>query len=111
MDDRFDQEFYRSRWQRVLAAGPDGNQPYVHTAHTPRLPGSARLGRAIAILVAAARRVIAFGRFAAVRMAKRPMLSQPGLRAQRRSSLRLVHATARPPARQTRSPRRPSRAA
>ena len=31
MHDRFDQEFYRPRWQRVLPVGPDGIQPYVQT--------------------------------------------------------------------------------
>ena len=110
MDDRFDQEFYRSEWQRVLAAGPHGIQPYVHTARPPRLPGLPRLSRPMALLGAAVRHVIASGRFAAVGMAKRPLLSLAGLRAQQRYSLRLVHATARPIARQA-APRRPSRAA
>jgi hypothetical protein len=32
MDDRFDQEFYRSEWQRVLAIGPYGVQPYIRTS-------------------------------------------------------------------------------
>jgi hypothetical protein len=33
MDDGFDREFNRSRWQRVLAVGPDGIQPYVRPGH------------------------------------------------------------------------------
>jgi hypothetical protein len=107
MDDRFDQEFYRSEWQRVLAAGPDGIQPYIHTDSLPRLPGLSRLGRRIAKLAARARRMVAFGRFAATDMAKRPKLPGAGLGAQGRSSLRLVAA----PARRAQAPRRSSRAA
>ena len=38
MHDRFDQEFYRPRWQRVLPVGPDGIQPYGAWARPPRLP-------------------------------------------------------------------------
>jgi hypothetical protein len=32
MDDRFDQEFYKSEWQRALPLGPHGIQPYVRTS-------------------------------------------------------------------------------
>jgi hypothetical protein len=108
MDDRFDQEFYRSEWQRVLAAGPEGIQPYIHTPRAPRL-ARPHVDRLIARLGAVARRVIAFG---LARMATRPMPSEarPRLRP-RRSSPRLVHATVRPIARQTQAPRRPPRAA
>jgi hypothetical protein len=76
MDDRFDQEFYRSEWQRVLPLGPDGLQPYVRASRTSRLPGSqAHLSRSLATLGAVAQAVIAVGRFAAVGMADRLMLS------------------------------------
>ena len=30
MNESFEREFYRSRWQRVLPVGPYGVQPYVH---------------------------------------------------------------------------------
>jgi hypothetical protein len=36
MDDRFDQEFYRSAWRRVLPVGPHGIQPYLPTSGTAR---------------------------------------------------------------------------
>ena len=36
MDDRFDREFYRSQWQRVLPVGPHGIQPYVQTSRRAR---------------------------------------------------------------------------
>ena len=47
MDDRFDQEFYRSEWHRTLPLGPHGIQPYVRTSHSSRLPD---LGRLVAIV-------------------------------------------------------------
>jgi hypothetical protein len=33
MDEGFDREFYRSRWQRVLPIGPYGVQPYLRAGH------------------------------------------------------------------------------
>jgi hypothetical protein len=73
MDDRFDREFYKSEWQRVLPLGPDGLQPYVRPSRRQRLPGPhADLGRWIAILGMVAQRVIAFGRLAVRAMAERP---------------------------------------
>ena len=111
MDDRFDQEFYRSQWQRVLATAPGGLQPYIHTETPPRLPGLRLLGRSLGRLGALARRLIALGRFAAIGLAKRPLSLEAGPPARRRPSLRLVHANARPAARRAQAPRHPSRAA
>jgi hypothetical protein len=72
MDDRFDQEFYGSTWRRVLPVGPHGIQPYVQTSRTARdLP--AGLHGLIGLLAAAARGVIALGRWAVVGMATRPL--------------------------------------
>jgi hypothetical protein len=34
MNEGFDREFYRSRWQRVLPVGPYGVQPYVRTGRS-----------------------------------------------------------------------------
>ena len=98
MDDRFDQEFYQSEWQRVLPLGPHGIQPYVRASRTSRLPGlQPDLGRLIATVGTVAQGVIAFGRFAALGMAKRPMLSATGPRAERpRPAPRLAHQAARP---------------
>ena len=31
MTDRFEQEFYKSQWHRVLPIGPYGIQPFVRT--------------------------------------------------------------------------------
>ena len=88
MDDRFDQEFFKSKWQRVLPLRPGGIQPYVHAARTLRLPGlPGDLGRLIAALGAVAQGVIALGRFAAIGMAERPILlaNTPRAQWQRRS--------------------------
>jgi hypothetical protein len=67
MYDRFDQEFYRSTWQRVLPAGPHGIQPYVRTRGLP----TGRQGL-IGLLAAIARGAIALGRWAASGIATRP---------------------------------------
>ena len=72
MDDRFDQEFYRSTWQRVLPAGPHGIQPYVRTARRARGLPTGRQGL-IGLLAAVARGVIALGRWAASGLATRPL--------------------------------------
>lgn len=52
MDDRFDQEFYRSQWQRVLPVGPDGIQPYVRTAGGSILPAAASSLHRVAAMLA-----------------------------------------------------------
>src|ERR671919_1574121 len=98
MDARFDQEFYQSEWQRVLPLGPHGIQPYVRASRTSRLPGlQPDLGRLVATVGTVAQGVIAFGRFAAVAVARPPMLSATGPRAARpRPSLHLPHQGARP---------------
>jgi hypothetical protein len=58
MNEGFDREFYRSRWQRVLPVGPYGVQPYVRAG---RGSGAAavsavlrRLGAIFATLIAGA---------------------------------------------------------
>jgi hypothetical protein len=101
MDDRFDQEFYKSEWQRLLPLGPDGIQPYVRAARPSPLPGlQGDLGRLIAALAAVAQRVIAFRRFALIGLAKRPILLASLPRAWRqRPSLRIAREAGRPAAR------------
>ena len=77
MPSRFDQEFYKSGWQRVLPVGPDGIEPYVQTSRTSRLPARPpELRPLIGLLGTAARRLIASVRRAAMRIATRPMLAQ-----------------------------------
>jgi hypothetical protein len=50
MTDRFDAEFYRNSWHRVLPLAPDGIQPFVWSGeqrgNAPRLPGWRRLAAA-----------------------------------------------------------------
>jgi hypothetical protein len=113
MADRFDQEFYSTEWRRVLPLGPDGIQPYIRTSRTSRRPGlQAVLGRLIATLGATAQGVIAFGRLAAIGMARRPMPVAAGARAERqRPLLRLAHEAAPPAPRRAAATRRRSRAA
>ena len=82
MDDRFDPEFYRSQWQRVLPVGPYGIQPYVRTARRTRGLPTGRPGL-IGLLAAVARAVIALGRGAASGMATRPLPLTTAPRAQR----------------------------
>ena len=113
MDDRFDQEFYTSEWQRVLPLGPHGIQPYLHGSRSSRSPVlRAEPGRFVATLGAVAQTVVAVGRLAALGMAKRPASTASIACTQRRlSSLRLAHETTRPVARRPLATRRPSRAA
>ena len=94
MHSRFDQEFYRSEWQRTLPLGPHGIQPYVRTSPTSRLPDP---GRLVARLSAMAQGAIAFGRWTAIGLARGqlPLAHQPRTARQYRS-LRLAHETARP---------------
>lgn len=112
MNHGFDQEFYSTEWRRVLPLGPDGIQPYIRTSRTSRRPGrEAALGRLIATWGAMAQGMIAFGRFAATGMARRPMPVAAGPRAERpRPALRLAHEAARP-TRRAAATRRRSRAA
>ena len=87
MDDRFDQEFYRSQWQRVLPVGPHGIQPYIRTGRSSRLPSaSLALRRLLAMLAGLARSVIAFRRWAAIGMAKGPLLPATEAPAERQRS-------------------------
>ena len=70
MDDRFDREFYRSGWQRVLPLGPHGIQPYVGSPCNVRGLGLYGL---VALLGALARRVQTFGRYGSSGIAARPL--------------------------------------
>jgi hypothetical protein len=103
MDDRFDEEFYKSSWQRVLPLGPDGIQPYVHAFRTSRSEGvQADIGRLIATLAMVAQGVIAFRRRSANGMVERPLLLASAPRVQReRPWRRLAHGTMHPIARRT----------
>jgi hypothetical protein len=56
MNDRFEKEFYRSSWQRVLPVGPDGIQPLVRTGRP------ARRHRLAAMLRSLTKGLSAFGR-------------------------------------------------
>jgi hypothetical protein len=109
MQDRFDQEFYRSEWHRTLPVGPHGIQPYVRTSHSSRLPD---LGRLVAILGALAQGAMAFGRWTAIGLARTPLRSAHGpRRARQHSPLRLAYETSRPGARRAAAARCLSRAA
>ena len=92
MDDRFDQEFYKSEWQRALPLGPHGIQPYVRTSRTLRSPD---LGRLVAIVGTMAQGAIAFGRWTAIGMSRRllPSATEPR-EARQHSSVRPVHEAA-----------------
>jgi hypothetical protein len=94
MADRFEQEFYKSPWRRVLPVGPLGIQPYVR----PSREQGARAGalpwrRLAAIVEPMLRRTVAFGRWPAIAMAKRPMLEDIAPRG-RRPALRVASKTA-----------------
>jgi hypothetical protein len=66
MDDPFEREFYRSRWNRVLPVGPHGIQPYVHTGRrSARSAAGPALRGPLAMLVELARGAITSGRRAA----------------------------------------------
>jgi hypothetical protein len=65
MDSRFDQNFYKSEWQRVLPLGPHGIAPYVHTSRRSRPSARSCLRHLVALLGAVTPRVLAFGRVAA----------------------------------------------
>jgi hypothetical protein len=93
MDGRFDQEFYRSEWQRVLPLGPDGIQPYVRTSGTSR---SLDPGRLVAIQGTTAQGAIAFARQTAIGILSRLPLAIGPREARQDCSLRLAHPTAHP---------------
>lgn len=71
MDDRFDKEFYKSPWHRVLPVGPGGIQPFVRTGHPAagpqhRLPAVLRaLARGLREVVGGLGAFGAFGRWGA----------------------------------------------
>jgi hypothetical protein len=72
MEDRFDQEFYQSAWQRVLPVGPYGIQPYVRTARRARgLPTGVQ--GLIGLVAAVARAASALGHWLVSGMAARPL--------------------------------------
>ena len=67
----FEQEFYRTSWQRVLPLGPHGIEPYLRTARArcrtdDRRRVTARLGTLVRDLSALGRRaaIALTGRFA-----------------------------------------------
>jgi hypothetical protein len=53
MQEGFDREFYRSRWQRVLPLGPDGIQPYVRAGHGACQAGAGATLRRLGAMLAA----------------------------------------------------------
>jgi hypothetical protein len=64
MDDRFEKEFYKSSWQRVLPVGPDGMQPLVRADRPARWHRLAVMLRSLRHGVSAFRRSLgAFGSF------------------------------------------------
>jgi hypothetical protein len=71
MDDSFDREFYSSEWQRVLAVGPYGIQPYIRTS-----------GAAAGLIWRLSAVAGALGRWAASGIATRPMPLTTAPRAQ-----------------------------
>jgi hypothetical protein len=102
VDDRFDQEFYRSGWQRVLPLGPDGIQPYARASGTSPLPGlQADLRSLLATLGGMAQGVVAFGRFAAQWIS----LDRPPRGRQQRPSPRVADQATHPAACQAVAPR------
>ena len=69
MDDPFDRELYRSRWDRVLPLGPHGIQPYVDTGRSSAGAAAAPALRVpLAILIGLARGAISSWRRAAIGM-------------------------------------------
>jgi hypothetical protein len=102
VDDRFDQEFYRSGWQRVLPLGPDGIQPYVRTSGTSPLPGlEADLRSLVATVGGIAQGVVAFGRVTAQSIS----LGRAPRARRQRPSRRVAHQAAHPAACQAVAPR------
>jgi hypothetical protein len=89
MIDRFEQEFYGEPWRRVLPIGPHGIQPYVRPA---RAASAVALRRLAAIVGPMLRQTVAFGRWAVISMAKRPMLEDIAPRG-RRAALRIASKT------------------
>jgi hypothetical protein len=102
VDDHFDQEFYRSGWQRVLPLGPDGIQPYVRASGTSPFPGLQADRRSLlATLGGMAQGVVAFGRFAAQSIS----LDRAPRARRQRPSLRVPDQAAHPAACQAVAPR------
>jgi hypothetical protein len=92
MTDRFEQEFYQNPWRRVLPVGPHGIQPYVRPARE-RSARAGSLPRRLAAMVGLMlEQAVAFGRWAAIGMAKRPMLEDIAPRG-RRAALRIASKT------------------
>jgi hypothetical protein len=71
MTRRFEQELQKLQWHHVLPIGPYGIQPFVQ----PGLGQAARAGwRLAAGIGSTLRQIVAFGRWTASGMTKRPML-------------------------------------
>lgn len=103
MDDRFEQEFYRSPWHRVLPVGPGGIQPYVRPGRrSGRVAGLqhrlAGMLRALAQGLGEVRDGLgafgAFGRWGAFDRTKCAILT-PATRPGRRPSVRTPRAAPR----------------
>jgi hypothetical protein len=98
MDGRFDQEFYRSAWRRVLPLGPDGIQPYIRSARISRWSGAhADMGRLSATMGTLAQAVLAFGRRAAIGVAGRPLLLARAPSVERAATIAPRRARSGPP--------------
>jgi hypothetical protein len=59
MTDRFEQEFYKSPWHRVLPVGPHGIAPYVRPAGEQGARAGALPWRRLAAIVGPALRIAA----------------------------------------------------
>ena len=113
MNDRFEQEFYKSPWRRVLPVGPDGMQPFVRTARPAPRHGLAAMLRSLAQGLSAVGRGLGafgwFGRWGATGSAEHAPLAH-ATRPRQLPSVRLSRAAPRAaPAGPTR--RRPLRKA
>ena len=99
MEDRFEKEFYKSPWQRVLPVGPDGMQPLVRTGRPDRRHRLAAMLRALMQGVSAFGRGLgafgSFGRWGATGSAGHALLAH-AMRPRQLPSVRLPGAEPRP---------------
>ena len=71
MTRRFEQELQKLQWHHVLPIGPYGIQPFVQPGHGQVARAGWRLAAGIG---ATLRQIVAFGRWTAIGMTRRPML-------------------------------------
>ena len=71
MTRRFEQELHKLQWHHVLPIGPYGIQPFVQPGHAEAERAGWRLAARVGATI---RQIAAFGRWAAIGMARRPML-------------------------------------